>query len=69
MLTASASLRLQVVGETFATPNSTATYSPEGVVDCQPKLHHWADLIASGHADDFKEMALLAQRLIVGSRG
>jgi hypothetical protein len=32
---------------------------PEGVEECQPKLQHWAGLIASGRADDFKETALL----------
>jgi hypothetical protein len=32
---------------------------PEGVADWQPKLQHWAGLIASGRADDFKETALL----------
>ena len=32
---------------------------PEGVGDWQPKLQHWAGLIASGRADDFKETALL----------
>ena len=32
---------------------------PERVADSQPKLQHWADLIASGRADDFKETALL----------
>src|SRR5712692_3885684 len=32
---------------------------PERVADWQPKLQHWADLIASGRADDFKETALL----------
>jgi hypothetical protein len=32
---------------------------PECVVDWQPKLQHWAGLIASGRADDFKESALL----------
>jgi hypothetical protein len=32
---------------------------PERVGDCQPKLQHWAGLIASGRADDFKETALL----------
>ena len=32
---------------------------PERVADSQPKLQHWADLIASGRADDFKETVLL----------
>ena len=32
---------------------------PERVGDWQAKLQHWADLIASGRADDFKETALL----------
>jgi hypothetical protein len=32
---------------------------PERVGDWQPKLQHWAGLIASGRADDFKETALL----------
>src|SRR5437899_711256 len=32
---------------------------PERVGDWQPKLQHWATLIASGRADDFKEIALL----------
>src|SRR5271157_4947121 len=32
---------------------------PARVADCQPKLQHWADLIASGRADDFNETALL----------
>jgi hypothetical protein len=32
---------------------------PERVADWQPKLQTWADLIASGRADDFKETALL----------
>ena len=32
---------------------------PERVVDWQPKLQHWAGLITSGRADDFKETALL----------
>jgi hypothetical protein len=32
---------------------------PERVEDWQPKLQHWAGLIASGRADDFKETALL----------
>jgi hypothetical protein len=32
---------------------------PEHVKDWQPKLQHWASLIASGHADKFKETALL----------
>jgi len=32
---------------------------PERVADWQPKLQHWAELIASGRADDFKESALL----------
>jgi hypothetical protein len=32
---------------------------PEPVGDWQPKLQHWAGLIASGRADDFRETALL----------
>jgi hypothetical protein len=32
---------------------------PERAVDWQPKLQHWAGLITSGRADDFKETALL----------
>ena len=32
---------------------------PESVGDWQPKLQHWAGLIASGRANDFKETALL----------
>src|ERR1017187_3254655 len=32
---------------------------PERVGEWQPKLQHWASLIASGRADDFKETALL----------
>jgi hypothetical protein len=32
---------------------------PERVGDWRPKLQHWAGLIASGRADDFKEIALL----------
>jgi hypothetical protein len=32
---------------------------PAHVAACQPKLQHWADLIASGRADEFKETALL----------
>ena len=32
---------------------------PERVEQWQPKLQHWASLIASGRADDFKESALL----------
>lgn len=32
---------------------------PECVADWQPKLRHWAELISSGRADDFKETALL----------
>ena len=32
---------------------------PERVADWQPRLQHWAGLIASGRADDFKETALL----------
>src|ERR1039457_2772174 len=32
---------------------------PESAADWQPKLQHWAGLIASGRADDFKETALL----------
>ena len=32
---------------------------PEHTAAWQPKLQHWADLIASGRADDFKETALL----------
>jgi hypothetical protein len=32
---------------------------PEQLAQWQPKIHHWAGLIASGRADDFKETALL----------
>src|SRR5271166_5887136 len=32
---------------------------PEHVAASQPKLQHWASLIASGRADEFKETALL----------
>jgi hypothetical protein len=32
---------------------------PDPVAGWQPKLHHWASLIASGRADDFKETELL----------
>jgi hypothetical protein len=32
---------------------------PERVAESQPKLQHWANLIASGRADDFKETELL----------
>src|SRR5437667_1907843 len=32
---------------------------PERVGAWQPKLQHWAGLIGSGRADDFKETALL----------
>ncbi len=32
---------------------------PERVEGLKPKLQLWADLIASGRADDFKETALL----------
>ena len=32
---------------------------PERAGEWQPKLQHWAGLIASGRADDFKETALL----------
>jgi len=32
---------------------------PEQTSAWQPKLQHWAGLIASGRADDFKETALL----------
>jgi hypothetical protein len=32
---------------------------PERVADWQSKLQHWAGLIASGRADDFKETILL----------
>ena len=32
---------------------------PEHVPAWQPTLKHWADLISSGRADDFKETALL----------
>jgi hypothetical protein len=38
---------------------SRAFNLPERVEDWQPKLQHWAGLIASGRADDFKETALL----------
>ena len=42
-------LRQQV--RSFALPDQTAAW--------QPKLQHWAELISSGRADDFKESALL----------
>src|ERR1035437_199393 len=42
-------LRQQV--RSFNLPDQTAAW--------QPKLQHWATLIASGRADDFKETALL----------
>src|ERR1035437_8055285 len=42
-------LRQQV--RSFNLPDQTAAW--------QPKLQHWAGLIASGRADDFKETALL----------
>jgi hypothetical protein len=32
---------------------------PAHVAALQPKLDHWADLIASGQADELKETALL----------
>ena len=32
---------------------------PEHVLAWRPKLQHWATLIASGRADEFKETALL----------
>ena len=32
---------------------------PEHVPAWQPKLQHWATLIASGRADEFKETGLL----------
>jgi hypothetical protein len=32
---------------------------PEHVADWQPKLRQWAELIASGRADKFKETELL----------
>jgi len=32
---------------------------PAHVAACQPRLQHWASLIASGRADEFKETALL----------
>ena len=32
---------------------------PERIEGLKPKLRHWADLIASGRADDFKETDLL----------
>ena len=32
---------------------------PVPVAEWQPKVQHWATLIASGRADDFKETALL----------
>ena len=32
---------------------------PDSVADWQPKLQHWAGLIASGRVDDFNETALL----------
>ena len=42
-------LRQQV--RSFILPEQTAAW--------QPKLDHWAGLIASGRADDFKETILL----------
>ena len=36
---------------------------PEHVPAWQPKLQHWASLIASGRADEFKETALLPDSL------
>jgi hypothetical protein len=36
---------------------------PEQTDAWQPKLQHWAGLIASGRADDFKETALLPEFL------
>jgi hypothetical protein len=33
---------------------------PERLAEWEPKLQHWAGLIASGRADDFKGGALLA---------
>ncbi|WP_397383697.1 Eco57I restriction-modification methylase domain-containing protein, partial [Prosthecobacter sp.] len=36
---------------------------PESVGAAQPRLQHWADLIASGKADTFKETALLPEFL------
>src|ERR1022692_1048737 len=48
---------------------------PERVAEWQPKLQHWAVLIASGRADDFKETALLPDFLtdifcgLLGYRG
>jgi hypothetical protein len=42
-------LRQQV--RSFNLPDQTAAW--------QPKLQHWAELVASGRADDFKETALL----------
>ena len=32
---------------------------PEQTAACQPKLEHWAELIRSGRADQFKESELL----------
>jgi hypothetical protein len=32
---------------------------PERVEDGGPRLQHWADLLASGRADELKETALL----------
>ena len=34
-------------------------YLPEQTAAWQPKLEHWAGLITSGHADQFKESELL----------
>jgi hypothetical protein len=42
-------LRQQV--RSFNLPDQTAAW--------EPKLQHWAELVASGRADDFKETALL----------
>jgi hypothetical protein len=36
---------------------------PDAVETVQPRLQHWADLIASGKADTFKETALLPEFL------
>jgi hypothetical protein len=38
---------------------------PERVADWQPKLQHWAGLIATGRANDFKETARLPDFLIL----
>jgi hypothetical protein len=38
---------------------------PDALGQWQPKLQHWAQLISSGRADDFKETALLPDFLTV----